>query len=60
MSAGTINSESLAELFDQLRKKKIARCNVEDKKGVTPEEKANLERKIKIYEYLIDLVIKEI
>lgn len=57
---GTIKSDSLCELFDQLRKTRIARCNAENKKGVTPEEKANLDRKIKIYEYLIDLVIKEI
>lgn len=55
-----IKSASLGLLFDQLRKAKIARCNAENKKGVTREELENLDRKIKIYDYLIDLVIKEI
>lgn len=56
----TIKSESLVLLFDQLRKTKMARQNAVNKKGITLEELENLDRKIKIFEYLIDLVIKEI
>lgn len=56
----TIKSDSLIELFDQLRKAKIARGHAEKKKGVSLEELENLDRKIRIFEYLIDLVIKEL
>lgn len=60
MNMSAIESVSLRELTKRLQKAKNAYCNAANKKGVTTAELLEIGQKIEIYEYLIELVEKEV